>query len=229
MPIFHTAGPVVRLRGISRAFDLVPAVSRVDLQVEAGEVVLVRGPNGAGKSTLLRIVATGLSPTAGTGEVLGWDLLSGREEIRRRTELVSHRTRLYEDLTARENLRFAAAIHGVDPARVPGALERVGLAQVAGETVRGFSQGMRQRLALARAVLRRPDLLLLDEPYAGLDQEARELVDDLVTQARESGRTVLIVTHGGTRADLVSRALVMRGGRLHPATPAGTALAGPAR
>jgi len=226
LSIAYKKEAAIRLRGVSRAFDLVPAVRRVDLDVAAGEVVLIRGPNGAGKSTLLRIVATALSPTAGAGQVLGFDLLSERDEIRRRTELVSHRTRLYEDLTALENLRFAAAIHGVDPGRAPDALERVGLAHVARERVRGFSQGMRQRLALARAVLRRPELLLLDEPYAGLDREAQELVDDLVTGARSEGRTVLVVTHGGTRADLASRAVVMRGGRLHSATPAEVALAG---
>ncbi|HKF77928.1 MAG TPA: heme ABC exporter ATP-binding protein CcmA [Candidatus Dormibacteraeota bacterium] len=227
MAIRYISPAAVRLRGVSRAFDLVPAMSRVDLEVDAGEVVLIRGPNGAGKSTLLRIVATALSPTAGTGQVLGFDLLSQREEIRRRTELVSHRTRLYEDLTALENLRFAATIHGADPCRAGAALERMGLARVSRETVRGFSQGMRQRLALARAVLRGPELLLLDEPYAGLDPEARELVDDLVTAARSEGRTVLLVTHGGARPGLATRSVLMRGGRLHALAPGEPALAVP--
>jgi heme exporter protein A len=213
-------GPAISLRRISRAFGPVPAVSRVSLEVERGEVVLLRGPNGAGKSTLLRIVATALSPTSGEGRVLGFDLLDGREEIRRRVELIGHRTRLYEDLTALQNLRFAALLHGVDAARAPAALAAVGLGPVARERVRGFSQGMRQRLALARVHLRTPDLLLLDEPYAGLDRDAGELVDAMVAAARRQGRTVLVVTHDAARAGLASRVASMRAGRLHGATPA---------
>src|SRR5215472_2341164 len=108
-------GPAVSLLRVSRAFASVPAVSRVSMEVARGEVVLLRGPNGAGKSTLLRIVATALSPTAGGGRVLGFDLLDGRREIRRRSELMGHRTRLYEDLTAIQNLRFAALLYGADP------------------------------------------------------------------------------------------------------------------
>ncbi|HYW23920.1 MAG TPA: ABC transporter ATP-binding protein [Terriglobales bacterium] len=210
----------VSLRRISRAFGPVPAVSRVSLEVARGEVVLLRGPNGAGKSTLLRIVATALSPTSGSGRVLGFDLLDGREEIRRRIELIGHRTRLYEDLTAIQNLRFAALLYGADPALAAAALEEVGLGSAARERVRGFSQGMRQRVALARAHLRSPELLLLDEPYAGLDRDAGELVDAMVTAARTEGRTVLLVTHDASRAGLASRVVVMRAGHLHGATPA---------
>src|SRR5205823_5807439 len=138
--------PAVALVGVTRMFGVIPGVVRVDLTVEPGEVVLIRGPNGAGKSTLLRIVATALSPTYGAGTVHGFDLLRGREEIRRRTELLGHRTRLYEDLTAAENLRFACVMHDVPPGGIPEALQQVGLADVAAERVRGFSQGMRQRL-----------------------------------------------------------------------------------
>ena len=218
MAIRHTHA-AVDLRAISRAFGAAPAVSRITFRVEGGETVFVRGPNGAGKSTLLRIIATAISPTAGTGEVLGFDLLAGREEIRRRTELVSHRTRLYEDLTALENLRFAAVIHGVNPGCASAAVEEVGLAHVAGERVRGFSQGMRQRLALARAMLRAPELFLLDEPYAGLDGQAKELVDQLVLGAQRDGRTVLVVTHDATRTHLATRIVVMRAGRLYSPAP----------
>jgi ABC-type multidrug transport system ATPase subunit len=211
--------PAISLSRVSRAFASVPAVSRVSLEVARGEVVLLRGPNGAGKSTLLRIVATALSPTAGGGRVLGFDLLDGRREIRRRTELIGHRTRLYEDLTALENLRFAALLHGADAGRAQAALEEVGLGAVARERVRGFSQGMRQRMALARAHLRTPELLLLDEPYAGLDRDAGELVDAMVTAARRQGRTVLLVTHDATRVGLAGRVVLMRAGRLGGAAP----------
>jgi heme exporter protein A len=215
--------PAVSLRRISRAFGSVPAVSLVSLEVARGEVVLLRGPNGAGKSTLLRIVATALSPTSGAGRVLGFDLVDSRDEIRRRTELIGHRTRLYEDLTALQNVRFAAVLHGVDMGRAQAALEEVGLGSVARERVRGFSQGMRQRVALARAHLRSPDLLLLDEPYAGLDRDAGELVDAMVTTARRQGRTVLVVTHDATRARLASRVVLMRAGRIHGPVPAAAA------
>jgi ABC-type multidrug transport system ATPase subunit len=199
---------------MTRVFGVTPAVVRVDLTVERGEVVLLRGPNGAGKSTLLRVVATALSPTYGGGEVLGFDLVRERERIRARVELLGHRTRLYEDLTAAENLRFACAMTGCPADGVAGALERVGLHQVADERVRGFSQGMRQRVAVARAVLRQPDLLLLDEPYAGLDTEARDAVDRAMTEARDAGRTVLLATHDVTRGALATRTVAMDGGRL---------------
>jgi heme exporter protein A len=208
--------PAISLNGVTRAFGARPAIVGVRLVVERGEVVLLRGANGAGKSTLLRVVATALSPTYGGGAVLGFDLVGQRDEIRRRTDLLTHRTRLYEQLTAAENLRFACALHDVDPAMVPTALERVGLAEVADERVDGFSQGMRQRVAIARTVLRRTELLLLDEPYAGLDGHAREVVDQAVLLARDAGRTVVLATHEPTRADLATRTLLIEAGRLHP-------------
>lgn len=206
----------IELSGVTRVFGVVAAVVRVSLRVEPGEVVLLRGPNGAGKSTLLRLVATALSPTYGGGRVLGFDLVRQRGEIRRRAEFLGHRTRLYEDLTATENLRFACAIHEVAATGVPAVLERVGLADTAAERVRGFSQGMRQRLAVARALLRDPELLLLDEPYAGLDAEAGAVVDQAVRDAAERGRTVVLATHDPTRAALATRTLTMERGRLLP-------------
>lgn len=209
------AALAVSLSSVTRLFGLTPALVRVDLAVERGETLLVRGPNGAGKSTLLRVIATALSPTYGSGEVLGFDLDRGREEIRRRSELVGHRTRLYEDLTARENLRFACTLFGADPRDVPAVLERVGLAEVADERVRGFSQGMRQRLAVGRALLRSPELLLLDEPYTGLDGEARAIVDDAIVEARAGGRTVVLATHHPVPPDLTTRTVFMDGGRLY--------------
>jgi heme ABC exporter ATP-binding subunit CcmA len=212
----RTSAPAIALSGVTRVFGLIPAIVRVELTVEEGEVVLVRGPNGAGKSTLLRVVATALSPTYGTGRVHGFDLLRGREEIRRRTELLGHRTRLYEDLTAAENLRFTCAIHELPDAGVGEVLDRVGLADVAGERVRGFSQGMRQRVAVARALLRRPQLLLLDEPYAGLDTEAKDVVDEAITEARSAGRTVMVATHDQSRGGLATRTVFMDGGMIVP-------------
>ena len=207
----------ISLKGVTRMFGSQAAIVGVRLEVGRGEVVLLQGANGAGKSTLLRVLATALSPTYGGGAVLGFDLVSERDEIRRRTELLTHRTRLYEELTAAENLRFTCALHGIDPGLVPAALERVGLAGTDGERVGGFSQGMRQRLAIARTTLRQAELLLLDEPYAGLDGHAREVVDAAVLAARDTGRTVVLATHEATRAGLATRTVLIEAGRLqHP-------------
>jgi len=212
----ETAPPAVRLSGVTRVFGVAPALIRADLLVERGEVLLVRGPNGAGKSTLLRVVATALSPTYGSGSVLGFDLLTGREQIRRRVELLTHRTRLYEDLTARENLRFASALYGLDAGRIDPVLRDVGLADAPGERVRGYSQGMRQRVAVARALLRSPELLLLDEPYAGLDEEGKDVVDRVILAAHAEGRTVVLATHDPSRGTAANRTVFMDGGRLLP-------------
>jgi ABC-type multidrug transport system ATPase subunit len=208
----------VDLRGVTRLFGSVPAVVRVDLSIERGEAVVLRGPNGAGKSTLLRIVATSLSPTYGGGSVLGFDLAAEREQIRRHSELLTHRTRLYEDLTARENLRLLTNLLGLDRARVDLALERVGLLDVADERVRGFSLGMRQKVAVARTLVRDPELLLLDEPASGLDASARAVVDAMVLEASAEGRTVLIATHHAVPAALPARVVPMRDGKIEGAS-----------
>jgi ABC-type multidrug transport system ATPase subunit len=130
--------------------------------------------------------------------------------------LMGHRTRLYEGLSARENLRFACDLHGIPSARIEAALHRVGLAEVADERVRTFSHGMRQRVALARAVLRAPELLLLDEPYAGLDDGAKGTVDEVIAEAHREGRTVVLATHDPGRGGQATRTLFMDGGRLLP-------------
>ena len=217
-PASHVSAPpttaAVDLVGVTRLFGTVPAVVRADLRVERGEMVVLRGPNGAGKSTLLRIAATSLSPTYGGGTVLGFDLLREREQIRARAELMTHSTRLYEDLTAAENLRLWCRLLGLGPEGIDGALDRVGMLEVSAERVRGFSQGMRQRVAIARVLLRGPDLLLLDEPYTGLDAEARHAVDDLLRRAPSEGRTVVLATHHPAPEGLEHRTLHVDGGRI---------------
>jgi heme ABC exporter ATP-binding subunit CcmA len=189
---------------------------RADLEVARGEVLLVRGPNGAGKSTLLRVIATVLSPTYGSGSVFGYDLVRDRTEIRTRMELIGHKTRLYEDLTARENLRFWCRLYGIDAGSVDEALDRVGLGRDANTRVAGFSQGMRQRVAVARALLRRAELLLLDEPYAGLDDTAKETVDGLIAETGGRGSTVILATHDRTRGAGAHRTIYVDGGRIVP-------------
>jgi heme exporter protein A len=208
------SGPAVALANVTRVFGTTPAVVRVDLSVERGELVVVRGANGAGKSTLLRIAATAISPTYGGGSVLGFELVREREAIRRRTELLGHRTRLYEDLSAEENLRFVCTIHRADRDAIGPALERVGLLDAGRERVRSFSQGMRQRVALARVLVRRPELLLLDEPYSGLDEEAKDLVDAVIADNVAHGGTVLLATHDATRGANATMTLRMEQGRL---------------
>lgn len=208
----------VELHRVTRVFDGVPAVSQVHLEVAVGEVLWVCGSNGSGKSTLLRLVATALSPTFGSGSVLGFDLTRERDLIRARTELLGHRSRLYAELSAAENLRFVARLYGVEADRIPPALERVGLDEVADVRAGGFSQGMRQRLAIARCLMRDPELVLLDEPYAGLDADARVLVDDLLTDAAQRGRTVLVASHEAPPPGTVDRRLVLEAGHPVPAT-----------
>jgi ABC-type multidrug transport system ATPase subunit len=210
-----TAGQdAVRLSRVTRLFDGLAAVSNVSLEIARGETVWLRGWNGSGKTTLLRLVATAISPTFGGGTVLGFDLQAGRAAIRARSDLLSHDTRLYADLTAAENLRFACRLYGLDPRRAEPALEQVGLQDVAAVRTASFSQGMRQRLALARCLMRAPALILLDEPYAGLDSEARIVVDDLLTMARATGQTVIVASHEAPPAHLVDRAVTMDGGQL---------------
>ncbi len=212
----ESAPPAVALSNVTRVFGVVPALVRASLTIQRGECVLVRGPNGAGKTTLLRIIATAISPTYGSGSVFGHDFVEGREAIRRRTELLGHRTRLYDDLTAGENLAFTCALYGLDRREVGPALDRVGLAGVGEHRVRRYSQGMRQRLALARVLLRSPDLVLLDEPYAALDDEARGLVDEVIAEAKTDGRTVILATHDPSKVAVANRVLFMDGGRILP-------------
>jgi ABC-type multidrug transport system ATPase subunit len=202
----------VDLRGVTRLFGAAPALVRVDLAIERGEAVVLRGPNGAGKSTLLRIVATALSPTYGGGSVLGFDLAEDREQIRRRSELLTHRTRLYEELTARENLELIADLLDIPHDRVQEALERVAIADVAEERVRTFSAGMRQKVSVARAIVRDPELLLLDEPTTGLDTAARGAVDEMMLHASREGRTLVIATHHDVTPGLAARVVMLRDG-----------------
>lgn len=212
-------GSAVHLRGVTRAFDGVPAITHIRLEVARGERVWLRGTNGSGKSTLLRVVATALSPTFGEGTVLDLDLRRDRDAIRARAELLGHDPRLYGELTAAENLRFVGALYDVPPDRVLPALERVGLDHVADVRTKSFSQGMRQRVALARCFMRQPQLLLLDEPYAGLDTEARALVDDLLADAADRGRTVLLASHEAPSPGSVDRWVELRGGQVTRSEP----------
>jgi len=186
---------VVRLRSVVCLLGRFPALAGADLDVAAGEIVLVTGPNGAGKTTLLRLLAGLLAPYSGEAEVLGHDLTADRVSARRRIAIVGHETYCYDDLTARENIEFFARAAGQDAADVDGVLERVGLVEAAKVVHRGLSAGQRRRLALAVALVRGPELLLLDEPHAGLDAVGREVLAGVVRGAPGEGRTVVMVSH----------------------------------
>ncbi len=173
------------------------ALADVDLALEKGRFLTLFGPNGAGKSTLLRVLAGLIPPTSGEVLVEGRPVLAGGAEGRRSIGLLSHASFLYDSLTARENLAFYARLYGLarPGERVQRLLERVGLDLFAGDPVRGFSRGMVQRLAIARAIVHEPRALLLDEPYTGLDQRATEVLTDLLREYKDQGRTILMVSH----------------------------------
>lgn len=191
----------VDVRGLVKVFGVTPALVGVDLLVPRGTVCGLLGGNGAGKTTLLRCVATALRPTQGTVSVLGHDSSRRPTDIRKLTDLVPTAGGAYPDMTARENVQFSLAMRGcrLRKERIDEALLRAGLQGVGDELVRTYSSGMVRRLALARVLLTRPPLLLLDEPYAALDEEGRELVDDVLADARRDGRSVLIATHDRVR------------------------------
>jgi heme exporter protein A len=188
--------PAIELAGVGRAYGDRVVLRDLTLAVEEGSTLAVLGPNGAGKTTLLRMLATLLRPHAGTVRVLGGELPREGHRVRGRLGLVAHEPLLYRDLSARENLRFHARLHGVAFARAEALLEHVGLALRADEPLRSFSRGMVQRVAICRAVLHEPELLLLDEPYANLDARAVELVAPLL----EAARTCVLVSHDAAAA-----------------------------
>ncbi|TMM16604.1 MAG: ABC transporter ATP-binding protein [Actinobacteria bacterium] len=204
--------PAVQLEGLARRYGEREALGGVSLSLQAGQSLVVFGPNGAGKSTLLRVLATLLRPHAGSVRVLGKPLPEEAWAVRGRVGLLAHEPLLYRDLTARENLRFHARLHGVALERVERLLELVRLERRCREPLRTLSRGMVQRVAVARAVLHEPELLLLDEPRANLDPAASELVDPLIGAAAQ--RTRVITSHDPARglaeADMV---LGLRAGR----------------
>src|SRR5258705_7400520 len=179
-PATVAAPAAIELEGLTRRYGERVALAGVTLALPAGATLVVFGPNGAGKSTLLRILATLLRPHARTARVLGHALPDEGWAVRGQVGLLGHEPLLYRDLTARENLRFHARLHGVRAERVEELLDRVGLALRADDKVYTYSRGMVQRLAVARAVLHDPAVLLLDEPRASLDPAGAELVEPLI-------------------------------------------------
>ena len=191
----------IELDSLARDYGERTALADVSVHLEEGATLAVLGPNGAGKTTLLRILATLLRPHRGLARVLGRELPREGWAVRGRIGLLGHDPLLYRDLTARENLRYHARLHGVREPRVDEVLAQVGMARRADEPLRLLSRGMVQRLAVCRAVLHEPELLLLDEPTSHLDPAGAELVEPLI--GRSSGRTRVVVSHdpGGSVAE----------------------------
>lgn len=202
---------------LGRHFGRRKALAQVSFECHAGEIVGLLGPNGAGKSTLLSILATLLSPSTGRVEYGHASAATAGAELRSRIGLLGHDLYLYPELTARENLRFFAQLYGLDDASraVDEGLEHAGLTSRADDQVAAFSRGMRQRLALERALLHQPRLLLLDEPFTGLDQASSAALAERLKGLRDEGRLIVLATHDLEVAeDVVSHALFLRGGRL---------------
>ena len=207
--------PAVHLRSVVALAGRFPVLAGVDMTVAAGEVVLLRGANGAGKTSLLRLCA-GLLPVAGgEARVLGCDLVTDRRAVRRRVGLLSPEGGLYDDLTVRENVRFSVRAAGLPASAGEEAMERLGLGgRLRDLPASRLSTGQRRRAALAVVIARAPELWLLDEPHAGLDQSGRQLVDALMLEAVAGGTTVLVASHEAGPVDgLPVRIVTVAGGR----------------
>jgi len=216
----------VTVEDVSRHFGRRRAVTQISFSVGSGEVLGLLGPNGAGKSTLLGMLATLVRPTSGSIRYGEHTMEVSGAGIRARIGLLAHELHLYAELTARQNLNFFARLYGVDERDTgEAALERASLSDRANDSVESFSRGMRQRLALERALLHSPRLILMDEPFTGLDDRAVTLVSNRLRQLSEDGAIVIVATHDLDVADgLVSRVVVVRRGRLISDEPAGPGL-----
>ena len=203
---------------VARYFGRRKALSQVSFTCEAGEIIGLLGPNGAGKSTLLNILATLLSPSKGTVTYGARTAAEGGAEVRAAIGMLGHDLFLYPELTARENLTFFGQLYGLPdvPRAVGRALEQAGLASRADDFVSGFSRGMRQRVALERALLHDPKLVLLDEPFTGLDQASAAALVARLRERQRAGCLIILATHDLEIADgLITRAIFLIGGRPH--------------
>ena len=199
---------IITVRKLVKRFGLKTVLRGMDFSVEPGEFVALLGPNGAGKTTFLRILSSLSRPSMGQLSIAGYSLPGQASAVRRRLGVVSHLPLLYGDLTAEENLRFFARMYDVPQSekRITAVLGMVGLVSRRRDLVRTFSRGMQQRLAIGRAVLHDPEVMLFDEPHTGLDQDACQMLDTVLSEVAARGRTVVMTSHDLARvADLASR------------------------
>ncbi len=209
--------PAIKLEGVVCQFGRIRALDGLSLQVMPGTIVGVVGPNGAGKTTLIDVICGLLRPSHGAVRVLGYDVTSDTKALRARIGVLPQETALYDEVSAWQNLRFAAALYGLSnvDARITNVLELVGLAGRARDIVRTFSGGMQRRLAIARALLHDPPLLILDEPTVGVDVEARHQIWAHIRSLRAGGRTVVLTTNYLDEAEaLCDRIAILRAGTL---------------
>jgi heme exporter protein A len=208
---------MIEVNKLIKRFGLKAVLRGLDFEVQPGEFVALLGPNGAGKTTFLRILATLSRPSMGDVKVAGYHLPHQAAQVRARLGVVSHMPLLYEDLTAEENLRFYARMYGISKKeeRITEVLEMIGLEKRRKDLIRTFSRGMQQRLAIGRAVLHDPEVMLFDEPYTGLDQDASSMLDEVLRSVAAQGRTVVMTSHDlaraeelATRFDILSRGVI---------------------
>ncbi len=208
---------MITVRRLVKRFGMKTVLRGLDFEVRPGEFVALLGPNGAGKTTFLRILASLSRPSLGEVRVAGYRLPHQAAAVRARLGVVSHLPLLYGDLTAAENLRFYGRMYGLADleSRITEVLGMVGLESRRGDLVRTFSRGMQQRLAIGRAVLHDPDVMLFDEPYTGLDQDAAAMLDGVLRSVAAQGRTVVMTSHDlaraedlATRFDILSRGII---------------------
>ena len=213
---------MIEVKKLVKRFGLKTVLRGLDFNVQPGEFVALLGPNGAGKTTFLRILASLSRPSMGQVNIAGYDLPKQAAAVRARLGVVSHMPLLYNDLTAEENLLFYARMYGIQNSeeRITEVLMMVGLEKRRRDLVRTFSRGMQQRLAIGRAVLHDPDVMLFDEPYTGLDQDASSMLDKVLQTVAQQGRTVVMTSHDlartedlATRFDILSRGVISASGQ----------------
>ncbi|MEK7851642.1 MAG: heme ABC exporter ATP-binding protein CcmA [Deltaproteobacteria bacterium] len=203
---------MIEVSRLWKSYGPVDALRGIDLKIEKGEFLTLFGPNGAGKSTLLKILSTIIKPTSGKVNIDGIDISSANEDARKRIGVISHKAFLYGNLSARENLLFFGKLYDVPNlnGRVDELLKEVGLSHRENDMVRTFSRGMLQRLTIARAIIHNPAIILLDEPYTGLDQHAARMLTNLLRKLHTEDKTIVMTTHDITNGLEASDRIVIQ-------------------
>lgn len=208
---------MIEVTKLTKRFGLKIILRGIDFHVQRGEFVALLGPNGAGKTTFLRILASLSRPSFGSVKVAGYSLPNESSQVRAKLGVVTHLPLLYPDLTAEENLQFYARMYGITNTqlRITDVLQLIGLEPRRKDLVRTFSRGMQQRLSIGRAILHQPEIILFDEPYTGLDQDASVMLDDLLRSIASHGQTIVMTSHDliraeslATRFDVLSRGVI---------------------
>jgi heme exporter protein A len=207
----------IEVRGLNKKFGYKSALRNIDFCLQEGDSLALFGPNGAGKSTLIQVLCSLLQPTSGSVRIAGYEARHDREALHQIIGLIAHQTFLYPHLSAYENLKFYGAMYRVAQldARIKDVLDLVGLSDYAHDTVQNFSRGMQQRLSIGRAIIHDPVIMLLDEPFTGLDQQGREDFIRLILQFRDQGKTVIMASHDLPLAiELCQRAAILKAGEM---------------